>query len=34
MTLANGLVVVPEDKLEVAKGDTVQVMMLDWTEES
>ena len=34
MTSANGLVVVPEDKLEVKKGDIVQVMMLDWTEES
>ena len=34
MTSANGLVVVPEDKLEVDRGDIVQVMMLDWTEES
>jgi len=34
MTLANGLVVVPEDRLEVDRGDIVQVMMLDWTEES
>ncbi len=34
MTSANGLVVVPEDKLEVKKGDIIQVMMLDWTEES
>ena len=34
MTSANGLVVVPEDKLEVKKGDIVQVMMLDWTEEN
>ena len=33
MTLANGLVIVPEDKPEVKKGDTVQVMMLDWSEE-
>ncbi len=34
MTLANGLVIVPEDKPEVGKGDIVQVMMLDWNEES
>ncbi len=29
MTLANGLVIVPEDKTEVAAGDMVEVMMLD-----
>ncbi len=34
MTLANGLVIVPEDKPRVKKGDIVQVMMLDWNEES
>ncbi len=34
MTLANGLVVVPEDKPGVEKGDIVQVIMLDWIEES
>ncbi len=34
MTLANGLVIVPEDKPEVKKGDIVQVMMLDWNERS
>jgi molybdopterin molybdotransferase len=33
MTLANGLVIVPEDKAGVAAGDTVQVMMLDWNED-
>jgi len=33
MTLANGLVIVPEDKAGAAAGDTVQVMMLDWNEE-
>jgi len=33
MTLANGLVIVPEDKAQVAAGDVVQVMMLDWSEE-
>ena len=33
MTLANGLVIVPEDKAEVKAGDVVQVMMLDWSEE-
>jgi len=32
MTLANGLVIVPEDKPGVEKGDVVQVMMLDWNE--
>jgi molybdopterin molybdotransferase len=33
MTLANGLVIVPEDKLGFEKGDSVQVIMLDWGEE-
>ncbi len=33
MSLANGLVIVPEDKAEVQAGDRVQVMMLDWNEE-
>ena len=33
MTLANGLVIVPEDKAGVEAGDVVQVMMLDWSEE-
>ena len=33
MSLANGLVIVPEDKAQVEKGDVVQVMMLDWSEE-
>jgi molybdopterin molybdotransferase len=33
MALANGLVVVPEDKPEVKAGDLVKVMMLDWSEE-
>lgn len=33
MTMANGLVIVPEDKKEVKAGDKVQVMMLDWSEE-
>ncbi len=34
MSLANGLVIVPEDKVRVEKGDVVQVMMLDWSEEA
>jgi len=34
MSLANGLVIVPEDKLRVEKGDRVQVMILNWNEES
>ena len=33
MNLANGLVIVPEDKAEIKPGETVQVMMLDWNEE-
>jgi molybdopterin molybdotransferase len=33
MALANGLVVVPEDKPGVKPGDLVKVMMLDWSEE-
>ena len=33
MSLANGLVIVPEDKKGVEAGDVVQVMMLDWNEE-
>jgi molybdopterin molybdotransferase len=33
MTLANGLVIVPEDKPGVEEGDSVQAIMLDWGEE-
>ena len=33
MSLANGLVIVLEDKAGVEAGDIVQVMMLDWNEE-
>ena len=33
MSLANGLVIVPEDKAKANKGDLVQVIMLDWNEE-
>jgi molybdopterin molybdotransferase len=33
MSLANGLVIVPEDRAKVDAGDVVQVMMLDWNEE-
>lgn len=33
MSLANGLIIVPEDKTEVKAGEVVQVMMLDWNEE-
>ena len=33
MSLANGLVIVPEDRPGVEAGDKVQVMMLDWNEE-
>ena len=34
MSLANGLVVIPEDTKEIKKGETVQTLMLDWNEES
>jgi molybdopterin molybdotransferase len=33
MSLANGLVIVPEDVAEVKPGATVRVMMLDWNED-
>jgi molybdopterin molybdotransferase len=33
MALADGLVIVPEDKPSVKEGDLVRVMMLDWSEE-
>jgi molybdopterin molybdotransferase len=33
MSWANGLLVIPEDKKEVNKGEVVQVIMMDWNEE-
>jgi molybdopterin molybdotransferase len=33
MSLANGLVLIPEEKPTVRKGDIVQALMLDWNEE-
>jgi len=33
MNLANGLVIIPEDKNGVNKGEAVQAIMLDWNEE-
>jgi len=33
MKLANGLIIVPEDKSEVKAGDVAPVIMLDWNEE-
>jgi molybdopterin molybdotransferase len=33
MSLANGLVLIPEERGKVNKGDTVQALMLDWNEE-
>jgi molybdopterin molybdotransferase len=33
MSLANGLVIIPEENGGVKKGDTVQALMLDWNEE-
>ena len=33
MSRANGLVIIPEDKKEINKGEVVQVIMLDWNEE-
>jgi molybdopterin molybdotransferase len=34
MALANGLAIVPEDQKKVVKGDILQVMMLDWSQDS
>jgi molybdopterin molybdotransferase len=33
MSLANALVIIPEEKKTVNKGETVQTLMLDWNEE-
>jgi molybdopterin molybdotransferase len=33
MSLANGLVIIPEETKKVKKGETVQAIMLDWNEE-
>jgi molybdopterin molybdotransferase len=33
MALANGLVLIPEERKTVNKGETVQALMLDWNEE-
>jgi len=33
MGLANSLVIIPEDRKEVRKGEVVQALMLDWNEE-
>jgi molybdopterin molybdotransferase len=33
MALANGLVLIPEERQTVNKGETVQALMLDWNEE-
>ena len=33
MSLANSLVLIPEDKKEVRKGEIVQAIMLDWNED-
>jgi len=33
MALANGLAIVPEDKLQINKGEKLQVMMLDWEQD-
>jgi molybdopterin biosynthesis enzyme len=33
MALANGLMIVPEDKAAIEAGEEVQVQMLDWNEE-
>jgi molybdopterin molybdotransferase len=34
MALANGLAIVPEDQPQVKKGDSLQVMMLDWRQDT
>jgi molybdopterin molybdotransferase len=33
MSLANGLVLIPEERKKITKGETVQALMLDWNEE-
>jgi molybdopterin molybdotransferase len=33
MALANGLVLIPEEKKTINKGETVQALMLDWNQE-
>jgi molybdopterin molybdotransferase len=33
MTSANGLAIVPEDKEKIQKGEKLQVMMLDWSQD-
>jgi molybdopterin molybdotransferase len=33
MSMANGLVLIPEERKTVNKGETVQALMLDWNEE-
>jgi molybdopterin molybdotransferase len=33
MSLANSLVLIPEERKEIKKGETVQALMLDWNEE-
>jgi molybdopterin molybdotransferase len=33
MALANGLVLIPEERKTISKGETVQALMLDWNEE-
>jgi molybdopterin biosynthesis enzyme len=33
MSRSNGLVIVPEDVEVVEEGETVKVLMLDWSEE-
>jgi len=33
MSLASGLAIIPEDRMRVEAGETVQVMMLDWRED-
>lgn len=33
MAIANGLVLIPEDRKEIQKGESVKALMLDWNEE-
>jgi len=33
MSQANGLVLVPEDRKKINKGETARALMLDWNEE-
>jgi hypothetical protein len=33
MSRANSLVIIPEERQKLKKGETIQALMLDWNEE-